>query len=102
MKITIHPDGHITTHGDDLSRAVLEALWDGGPASNSAVQARLEAVGRIVATTTAHTTLRRLCADGIVVRDASTRTYAVRCSRAEYREEVLRRVADALRGGGGL
>jgi len=102
MRITIHPDGRITTHGDDLSRAVLEALWQGGGASNGAVRARLEAVGRAVAPTTVSTTLSRLCADGIVMRDARTRTYTARWTRAQYLLAVLRRVADALRGGGGL
>jgi hypothetical protein len=43
----------------------------GGTASNGGVKARLEAAGRICATTTVWTTLRRLCRDGIVIHDAA-------------------------------
>lgn len=79
----------------ELERAIMDALWAGGPATARGLQQAL--TGRDLAVTTVLTVLGRLERKGLVSRNRQGRAhhYQATASREEHIAELMRDALDA-------
>src|SRR5207253_2491412 len=85
----------------DAELAVLNVLWDGGPATIRQITDALYPQGGVSKYATVQKLLERLESDGYVLRDrtASVHVFAAAVSRDELIGRRLRSLADKLCGG---
>lgn len=81
--------------------ALLEVLWDAGPATKRDLMARLYPRATDSDRATVHKLLERLEGKGCVTRDrtAATHIFQAKISRTEFAGRELERLADRFAGG---